>query len=438
MSAKNFNSKNEIKKRLSDDDGYQSHPRFKRLKSIGKLENGDGKYIIYKKKIDWKLKFKDIYNFNDNVSYDKVLNSPLISVGPNNEVKSYISINKETPEVTMFNISWILLTNIKKENINTSMSLIIENFNSVIKLDNFHNLYGNIYNYDEDDIDDENDFINYDNDNDDNTEPVFFITKKDLDLIKIRNLITNKNNIFNFDDIDIKLSIQFELKINEKILKSLAYDIKNIFNEISTTDLLIKIINEQNFENLQKDYNKQKEIKNEITEFHVHKFILISRSIVFKAMFQHDCKESLTNVIEIKNTSPKAFKYFLRYLYLNEIFNEDDNHEDFVHIIINLIDLSNKYMIEQLKYSCQIKLIELVKLNNVLLFYKISKLYNLKKLKKKTSTMIYNYYNKPSYKTFIRECEKQLNKNELKKLKNKSNIITKKNIPIDIIIIEDD
>merc|ERR1712192_94018 len=46
-----------------------------------------------------------------------------------------------------------------------------------------------------------------------------------------------------------------------------------------------------------------------------HKFLLISQSPVFKAMFESDSRESQENIVNIVDSTPTALKTFVRFLY---------------------------------------------------------------------------------------------------------------------------
>merc|ERR1719341_1153145 len=53
----------------------------------------------------------------------------------------------------------------------------------------------------------------------------------------------------------------------------------------------------------------------ETKKFALHKFLLISQSPVFRAMFQVDSKEKEQNVVDIVDSTPEAIEEFVFYLY---------------------------------------------------------------------------------------------------------------------------
>nr|XP_042902791.1 protein maternal effect lethal 26 [Parasteatoda tepidariorum] len=74
-----------------------------------------------------------------------------------------------------------------------------------------------------------------------------------------------------------------------------------------------------------------------------HKFVLVTRSPVFKAMFDNDCLESNTKTIQITDADASIFKNFLKYLYCSEI---GDKSYD---MVLNLYVLADKYAVDGLK-----------------------------------------------------------------------------------------
>ncbi|XP_071093800.1 BTB/POZ domain-containing protein 2-like isoform X1 [Haliotis cracherodii] len=79
-----------------------------------------------------------------------------------------------------------------------------------------------------------------------------------------------------------------------------------------------------------------------------HKFLLISRSSVFFAMFQGPLAE--TKEIDIPDIDPEVFWEFLRFLYAEEV-----NHS--VRTVIGVIYAAKKYAVKRLVMSC-VKFVE--------------------------------------------------------------------------------
>ncbi|XP_042900740.1 uncharacterized protein [Parasteatoda tepidariorum] len=76
------------------------------------------------------------------------------------------------------------------------------------------------------------------------------------------------------------------------------------------------------------------------------KFMLCSRSPVFKKMMEHDFLESSSNSITITDCSEITFKNFLMYLYTGEI--EDRSMET----VVPLYSLGDRYDVPPLRNAC--------------------------------------------------------------------------------------
>jgi len=88
-------------------------------------------------------------------------------------------------------------------------------------------------------------------------------------------------------------------------------------------------------------------------QFHVHKFLLMAHSEVFRAMFTHeDTMESIEGRVKLTDTNPTAVHHMLTYMYSGSLpdgFADADAD--------SLIEISEKYALDQLKVLCQDKLI---------------------------------------------------------------------------------
>ena len=79
-------------------------------------------------------------------------------------------------------------------------------------------------------------------------------------------------------------------------------------------------------------------------QFPAHKLILVTRSQVFAAMFQHPSKEKLSGVVDVPDIEPNVFKELLRYMYTGEVpLNRMDE------VAIGLLATADKYLLENLK-----------------------------------------------------------------------------------------
>ena len=83
-------------------------------------------------------------------------------------------------------------------------------------------------------------------------------------------------------------------------------------------------------------------------DFPAHKNILSARSDVFAAMFHHPTKENLTNQIKIEDIEPDVFRELLRFIYTGRV--QVDKLEV---IAASLFIAADKYLLDQLKMTCQ-------------------------------------------------------------------------------------
>jgi len=117
--------------------------------------------------------------------------------------------------------------------------------------------------------------------------------------------------------------------------------------------------------------------KVENEEFPAHKYILSEKCRFFKNAFASGMLESHSSVIEIKDTKASLFKAFLEYVYLGKtVMNEE--------LALSLLDLSEKYMISDLKAACESCLQKVLTLDNCIKFFETACLYDAASLKKWT------------------------------------------------------
>jgi len=87
--------------------------------------------------------------------------------------------------------------------------------------------------------------------------------------------------------------------------------------------------------------------------------------------------ESYSSVIEVPETKASIFKAFLEYVYLGKtVMNEE--------IALNLVDLAEKYIIEDLKVACENSLPLYLTVDNCAKIFETACLYGLSVLKEKT------------------------------------------------------
>ncbi len=105
-----------------------------------------------------------------------------------------------------------------------------------------------------------------------------------------------------------------------------------------------------------------------------HKIILSSRSLVFRNMFLSQFKESTEKEIQIKDTNIEAFKLFLKYCYFNEL---DSNEIKDYSMAFDVFKLSHRYQIQELSHFIEEKLIEMIAVENVFIFFDLGLFYQL-------------------------------------------------------------
>jgi hypothetical protein len=77
-----------------------------------------------------------------------------------------------------------------------------------------------------------------------------------------------------------------------------------------------------------------------------HKFILIARSDVFRAMFDHDCDERRTGTITMIDATADVLRELVHFLTSDEVRNMNKH-------AIDLFVLADKYNITKLKHDCE-------------------------------------------------------------------------------------
>ncbi|KAL6214988.1 hypothetical protein ACLB2K_014420 [Fragaria x ananassa] len=107
-----------------------------------------------------------------------------------------------------------------------------------------------------------------------------------------------------------------------------------------------------------------------------HKAILSANSPVFRSMFSHDLKETVSSTIDIEDMSLESCTALVSYWY------GTIKQEDFLKHRLALLGAANKYDMSDLKDACEESLMEDINSGNVLERLHESGLYQLPKLKK--------------------------------------------------------
>jgi len=93
-------------------------------------------------------------------------------------------------------------------------------------------------------------------------------------------------------------------------------------------------------------------------EFRCHKAILVARSPVLAAMFEHDMKERQHNRVEIDDMDPDVMADMLRFIYMGKAPNLESMAAD-------LLAAADKYALERLKVMCEEALCNNLSVENV-------------------------------------------------------------------------
>ncbi|XP_031218873.1 TD and POZ domain-containing protein 2-like [Mastomys coucha] len=111
-------------------------------------------------------------------------------------------------------------------------------------------------------------------------------------------------------------------------------------------------------------------------EFRAQKAILAARSPVFRAMFQHEMKESLTNCMEIHDLDPQVFKEMMGFIYVGKA-PQLHNHS----MATGMLAAAHKYVLEGLKVLCEEALCRHLSVENAAHTLILADLHSTKQLK---------------------------------------------------------
>ena len=84
------------------------------------------------------------------------------------------------------------------------------------------------------------------------------------------------------------------------------------------------------------------------SEFPAHKIILVTRSEVFAAMFQHPMEERSTNQVKIEDIEPDVFQELLRFIYTGRV-----STATMESMAAGLLIAADKYLLDELKNECE-------------------------------------------------------------------------------------
>ena len=195
------------------------------------------------------------------------------------------------------------------------------------------------------------------------------------------------------------------LKKRELFIKEKKIDDENKknINKSKISDSLKFFVNNKNLSDINFTFSNKKNI-------YAHKIILISRSKYFNSLFQGLLKESNENELFIDKFSYSIFFEIIKYIYTAE-FNCDGSN------IIELLEASNYYLLDDLKKELIEILIYNLDINNVFDLIDLSDTYNSEELLYNCLKIIFINYNLLNInQSFIMNKIKNFNNNNLKKI----------------------
>ena len=103
--------------------------------------------------------------------------------------------------------------------------------------------------------------------------------------------------------------------------------------------------------------------------FKCHKFILSTRSPVFKAMFESDMIENERNEVIVQDVNPEALLQVLNFIYTGK-------SPDKLALLCEILPVADYYQIEMLKNLCVVKMVNTIKFNNCVDYLLLGHIHN--------------------------------------------------------------
>lgn len=116
-------------------------------------------------------------------------------------------------------------------------------------------------------------------------------------------------------------------------------------------------------------------------QFQVHRFVLASRSVVFKTMFEVDMRERATGTVDMKNCDETVVSALINYLYSDKIPKNFTN-------LIDLLQLAHRYQVSSLVDQCSKRLIKEVTAGNLIKIGTLAENLKLEKLSEKCAQFL--------------------------------------------------
>ncbi|XP_057324129.1 speckle-type POZ protein-like [Microplitis mediator] len=163
-----------------------------------------------------------------------------------------------------------------------------------------------------------------------------FKTKESSGYIKFiekENLLNNKSKLIPNDVLTVCAEVivsdnamTIPIKSSFNFSKSqLIDDIEELYNSKANSDVTIVVGDK---------------------EFQAHKLIMMARSPVFSAMFDHEMIEKKSKQVSIPDISPEIFEKVLKYIYTDQVTDLDV-------VAADLLEAADKYQLLSLKKMCE-------------------------------------------------------------------------------------
>jgi len=174
---------------------------------------------------------------------------------------------------------------------------------------------------------------------------------------------------------DSKWSLDVGLQDHADLLIECKISVIDIDNDVNKCNRMKMILD------LKKAFKSKDSMVFDVTvkcgdaSFECNKFMMTSRSPVFKSMFQSNMIESQTNTVNIEDLQPKVVDEMLQYIHTGVSLNIDKYPQE-------LLAAADRYQLDQLKDNCEVTLIASLDVDNCVSLLILSDMYNALKLRR--------------------------------------------------------
>ena len=182
--------------------------------------------------------------------------------------------------------------------------------------------------------------------------------------------------------VQVQIIILREIKVNGTDC-SMSNAMQTLLFDTSTSDCLIVFKRTMNKSRVTRKRTFKELATHEDESIPVHKFILQLRSPIFKAMLSSTMKESTSSEIIISDFDHDVVKEFITFLYLDTCDTRALGAK-------SLLAIAHKYEVKGLMQACELDLIKMLSISNVVELLIFADLYESNELKIKALTFIKN------------------------------------------------